>query len=602
MRIAIQWLVLFIMSVVTLSCGGPQSSPPTTPSPTVPTPSTAPEPLEAVPSVLIAPTTETKVIADLVGEKGEGTPADGDWLVSRLPVEPSTLNPVLDTADAYTQRICMRNVFETLLEFDNRSLQPKPALAEKWDISGDHLKYTFYLKKGVTFSDGTPLTAHDVKFTFDAIQDPKNETKDIANYFQDITSTEATDDHTIVFSCSKPYFRHLVMIGDVPIFPKHLYSQGNFNTHEFNRKPVGSGPYLFDTWETNNQIALRRNPNYWNQEGRPHLDKIVWRVITDDDSALEVFMRGDIDSIGLSPEQWHSRAEQPEFRARANTFTTLSRPGYIGGYSYIAWNMRRPLFEDKRVRHALTMLLDRETILREVFYGLGIVVSGPEFSGSPEYDASVKPIPFDPNAAQALLTEAGWKDSDNDGILDKNGVKFEFGYIIPSGNHEYEVLATVYQEQLKKAGIQMTVLQREWGSLIESLTKRAFDAITLQWAIPIDSEPYQVWHSSQADAGSNYPGFKNAEADKLMEDIRLEFDRSKRIPMFHKFHQIVADEQPYTFIFNIYTLGALDKRFRNVYVYAQGTDPREWWVPSELQKYRPGESAAAPAAQPKPGA
>lgn len=596
MRIATPWTVILIASIAACSCSGPQPDRPATAS--IPMSSGKPESLQEIPSALTVPTVETKVIADLVGDKGEGEPVDGDWLVTRLPVEPPTLNILLDTADAYANRICNLNVFESLIDLDNRTLQAVPLVAERWDVSEDHLTYTFHLRKGVTFSDGTPLTAHDVKFSLDTIQDPKNETADLRNYFQDITSAEVPDDYTIVFHCSRPYFRHLLMIGGMPIFPKHIYGQGNFNTHNNNRSPIGSGPYVFDSWETNNQIALRRNPNYWNKERRPHLDRLVWRIITDDDSALEVFMRGDIDSIGMTPEQWHSRTESPEFKARANKFTTLSRPGYVGGYSYIAWNLRRPLFQDKRVRHALTMLLDRETILREVFYGLGIVVTGPEFSGSPEYDDSVKSIPFDPKGAQDLLAEAGWKDTDNDGILDKDGVTFEFGYIIPESSHEYGVLATVYQEQLKKAGIKMTVLPREWGSLIESLTKRAFDAITLQWAIPVDSEPYQVWHSSQSEKGSNYPGFTNAEADKLMEDIRLEFDRSKRIPMFHRFHQIVAEEQPYTFLFNIYTLGALDKRFRNVYVYAQGTDPREWWVPRELQKYGSKPSGAIAPTQP----
>ncbi|MDZ4859674.1 MAG: peptide-binding protein, partial [Candidatus Hydrogenedentes bacterium] len=454
-------------------------------------------------------------------------------------------------------------------------------------------------------SDGTPLTANDVKFTFDVIRDPKNETMDLRNYFQDITACEVVDDYTVRYECAKPYFRHMLMIGGLPIFPKHIYGQGDFNTHEYNRKPVGSGPYKFELWETNGQIVLARNPDYWNPAQQPNLDKLVWRIITDPDSALEVFMRGDVDSIGLTPEQWETRTKKPEFELRANKFTTLSRPGYVGGFSYIAWNMRRPMFEDVRVRTALTMLLDRETLLQTIFYNLGTVVTGPEFSGSPEYDNSVKPVPFDPAGAQKLLTEAGWTDTNGDGVLDKDGVKFEFGYIIPDSNVEYNNLATVFQEELKRAGIVMSVLPREWGSLIDSLTKRSFDAITLQWAIPIDSEPYQVWHSSQAEQGSNYPGFKNAEADKLMEDIRVEFDRAKRIPMFHRFHQIVHEEQPYTFLFNIYTLGAIDKRFRNVYVYAAGTDTTEWWVPLDLQKYGVAQPVASLHARPamlNPGA
>jgi peptide/nickel transport system substrate-binding protein len=231
------------------------------------------------------------------------------------------------------------------------------------------------------------------------------------------------------------------------------------------------------------------------------------------------------------------------------------------------------------------MLLDRQTILDTIFYGLGKVVTGSEFSESPEYDKSIQPWPFDPERAKKLLAEAGWADTDKDGILDKDGVPFKFDYMIPSGSPEYEQLATVYKEELGKAGIAMTILLREWASFIESLTNRKFDAVTLAWAIPPDDDPYQIWHSSQTEKGSNYPGYKNPEVDKLLEDIRIEFDRNKRIPIFHRFHAILYEEQPYTFLFNIYTLGAIDKRFQDVRVYPLGTDPREWWVPKSVQRY-----------------
>ncbi|HRI86945.1 MAG TPA: peptide-binding protein [Candidatus Hydrogenedentes bacterium] len=595
MRISPPWIAICVLTLLAAACSGPpQQAAPATETAPAPGATDAPSAnIEEIASSVAPTTAETKIIADLVGEKGEGEPVKGDWLVTRSPVDPTTLNVIHDTADAYAQRICMDKIFESLVMIDPRTLQATPHIAERWEISDDHLSYTFFLRKDVKFSDGTPLTAHDVKFTLDTIQNPANETADLRNYFQDITSCTAVDDYTVTYTCSKPYFRHMLMIGGLPIMPKHIYGVGNFNAHEYARKPLGSGPYLFEKWETNGVISLTRDPNYWNKEKQPNLEKLVWRILTDDQSGLEVFMRGDLDSIALTPEQWMSRGKTPEFEARANKFTTLSRPGYVGGYSYIAWNMRRPMFQDVRVRTALTMLLDRKTILETIFYGLGTVVTGPEFSGSPEYNSKVEPVPFDPARAQQLLTEAGWTDTDNDGVLDKDGQPFKFGYVIPSENTEYNNLATIFQEELKKAGIVMDVLPREWGSLIDSLTKRSFDAITLQWAIPIDSEPYQVWHSSQTETGSNYPGFKNAEADKLMEDIRVEFDRAKRIPMFHRFHEIVHEEQPYTFLFNIYTLGALDKRYRNVYVYAAGTEPSEWWVPLELQKYTSGAAVTA---------
>lgn len=543
-------------------------------------PTTPAEPTPNQPSTPNSPAATPAPAAD------PGPPVPGDWIVSRLPVEPAHLNLLLDTSDAYAQRVANGPVFQTLLDRDNVTLELIPVLAESYEIAPDHLTYTFKIRKDAMFSDGVPVTAKDVKFSLDTIMNPANETADLRNYFQDIDKAELLDDYTIKFTCKRVYFKHLESIGSLPVYPEHIYSQGTFNTHSNNRAPIGSGPYLFDSWETNQQIVLKRNPNYWNKEKAPYIDRVVWKVITDDDISLQALERKDLDVMALLPRQWVNQGKSPQFEAMFDKYTTWSRPGYLGNMSYIAWNLRKPQFEDKRVRQALTMLLDRETILETIFYGLGQVVSGPEISTVAEYDKSIQPWPFDPERAKQLLAEAGWTDTDKDGILDKDGKPFTFEFMFPSGSQETEQMITVYQEELKRAGIEMKILQREWATFLENVTKRAFDAITLSWAIPVDSDPYQVWHSSQTEKGSNYPGFANAEVDKLLEDIRLEFDRSKRIPMFHRFHAILHDEQPYTFLFNFQSLYAVDKRYRNVTMYPLGFDLREWWTPLAQQRYK----------------
>ncbi len=504
-------------------------------------------------------------------------PADGDWLVLRLSNEPAHLNP-MTSSDSYASAIS-ELIFDSLVERDNATLAIKPSLAESWDIAPDHLTYTFHLRKGVTFSDGQPLTAQDVKFTFDKLMEPATDAAALRNYYQDVASCEALDDYTVRFTCKKPYFKHLTMLGELRIMPKHVYGQGDFNTHPNNRKPVGSGPYVFEAWETGSQITLMRNEKYW--RAKPQVLKRAYKIITDATAAFQVLDRQELDMMTLTPELYVNRASKPEFQAKFNTYTFSS-----SSYSYVGWNLRHPQFQDKTVRQALTMLLDRKLILDTIYYGLGKEVTGEAFVDGPEYDASIKPLPFDPVKAKQMLDAAGWVYSEKDGIRMKDGVPFKFEMLIRASSPEAEQVATVFQEALKRANIVMTIRPLEWATFLQSVDGRNFDCVILGWSIPpIEEDPYQVWHGSQADKGSNFVGFKNAEADKIMEEARLEFDEPKRFEMYHRFQAILYDEQPYTFLFCLQELDALDKRFQNVTVYKFGLDSREWWVPANAQRY-----------------
>ncbi len=559
--------LLLVLVIVLAGCGG-SSEPAATPS-------------ESGQNAGTEASTEPEANATPVDE---GKPVNGDWVVQRYPVEPQHLNPLLDTADAYTARVTA-NIFESLLDMDKDTFELKPMLADEYEISDDHLTYTFHMRKDAKFSDGTPVTAKDVKFTFDTIQNPENETADLRNYFQDVTNVELLDDYTIRFTCSKPYFRHIVMLSGMPVYPEHIYGKGDFNTSENNRSPVGSGPYVFDSWQTNQQIVLKRNENFWDPTRVGHPDKLVYKFISDDNAAFQVLERKELDVMGLTPEQWMNRTLTPQFESEFNKYKYWGTSGYAASYSYIGWNLRKPQFADKRVRQALTMLLNREEILETVYYGLGKVITGPNDLNSPEYDKSIKPWPFDPEAAKALLDEAGWVDSDSDGVRDKDGQPFTFELMFPPGNNELQTMATVYQEELKRAGIEMNIRTIEWAAFIDNVTKREFDAYTMRWAIPPDSDPYQVWHSSQTEHGSNYPGYKNPQVDKILEEIRVEFDRQKRIPLFHQFQAILHEDQPYTFLWSLQALAAVDKRYHGVKVYRLGLDTTEWWVPKDKQRY-----------------
>lgn len=521
--------------------------------------------------------------------KAEGGPVEGDWIIIHLNSETATLNPLLDIADAYTQQIVDGyggNIFETLLTTNRETQEEEPWIAERWEISDDKLTYTFYLRKDATFSDGTPVTAKDALFTYEAAQNPENLTANRRSYLNDFESATLLDDYTIQYKAKQPYFLHLGVLGSMEILPAHVYGEGDFNDHPANRAPVGSGPYRFEKWDTGQQVVLTKRDDYWGPK-KPWVNQLHYKFITDDNAAFQLLRRGELDQMRLSSEQWVRHATQSVITDQYQKYTLYSPvDGYASTFSWTGWNAKRPYFSDKRVRQAMTMLLDRDTIAKTIYHGLVRVVTGQAFPDSPSYDKTIQPWPFDPAAAKALLDEAGWVDSNNDGIRDKDGVPFKFEWIYPSGSPEYDQLATVYKEELSKAGIDVTLRPLEWASFTDSVDKRSFDACSMAWASPVQSDPYQIWHSSQQEQGSNYVGFANAEADQIIEAARLEFDEEKRNAMYRRFHAILHDEQPYTFLFNPQRKVAISNRFQGVTPYALGFDMRDWWVPLDQQRYK----------------
>ena len=512
------------------------------------------------------------------GTAEQEAPVDGDWLISHLSAEPATLNPITAT-DAYASNID-EFIYESLLKRDEKTMELVPVLAEGWEISDDHLQYVFHLKKNIRWQDGQPFTAQDILFSYERIKDPKVDAAHLRNYYQDIERLEVIDDYTVRYHYRIPYFKALEFCGGIPIVPAHLFNDSdNFNQHPIGRQPVGTGPYRLLHWETGKEIVLTRNESYWGE--KPYLNRIVFKIITDSTVALQVLKQGGMDFMGLRPIQWVRQTQTKRFD---ENFQKLKYP--LPSYSYIGWNTRRPMFADRRVRLAMTLLLDREMILKKVLFGLGTVVNGTFYINSPEYDLNLKPHPYDPKAAVELLKAAGWEDHDGDGVVDREGVPFAFEFLISAGSKFGEQIATILQENLKGVGIKMEIRKLEWAVFVQRIEDHNFDACTMGWSLGWDTDPYQLWHSSQADKGSNFVGFQNEEADRLIEAARQEFDPLKRRQMYYRFSEILYEEQPYTFLFTTDALVAVARRFHNVIVYPMGLTPRQWWVPKDLQKYK----------------
>lgn len=514
--------------------------------------------------------------------RGEPAP-EGDWLVRPLGAEPPHLNPI--TASDASESTINQFVYEALAERNPKTLEFEPRLAESWEESEDHLTFTFHLRKDVKWHDGEPFTADDVIYSYERIMDPEVDAAPIRVYYQDISEFVKVDDYTVRCTYGKPYFLAFLYCSGITVIPRHIFDNGeDFNSHSAARHPIGTGPMKFAKWETGKIIELVENPDYYDEQNTLFFKKMLFKVITDDSVTLQAFKEGALDLVGLSPEQWMRQTDSKRFKRVANKFA-YDRTAY----TYTGWNMRRPQFSDKRVRQALTYLMPREEIALKVYYNLARVICSPVLPDTDYYNSDLECRGHDPARARALLAEAGWKDTDDDGWLDKDGKPFRFEMMIVAGNPTYEQIATIYKEELSRAGIDMVIRRLDWSAFLQPIQSHEFDACMLGWSLSIDPDPYQLWHSSGADkqGSSNHVGFKNAEVDELIEEFRVTFDKKMRIKMLRRFQEIIFEEQPYTFMFMSKALMGVHDRIVNIHFYPMRPpyDLREWYVPTGRTRY-----------------
>lgn len=510
--------------------------------------------------------------------KGDDKVEEGGTIYARMSSEPPTLNP-LTYKDVYGS-IIIDDIFETLLERDLDTLEFKGRLAERWEVSEDGLKITFHLNPKARFSDGKPLTAADVVFTYETIKNPRIDAHRSATYFKDCEAVERVDSHTVRFVWKKRYFKSLEVSGTFPVLPKHIYAfkdPEKFN--EIRKKLIGSGHYLFDHWDTGQELVLVRNERYWGK--KPSIKRIVYKFIAEEQAAVQALRSGNVDFISLSPE-WYKKLKKGSGKKNYRLYR-YSAPG--NGYAYIAWNNARAPFTDRRVRMAMTYLIWRPQIVKSILLDMATVITGPFWTQSPQYDKSIKPWPFDRAKALALLAKAGWKDHDGDGWLDRKGKRLSFEFSIVAGNQQTREIARMLKGEFRRVGIEMNTRAYEWSVFVGKLDQREYDAIMLGWTGSVEGDPFQIWHSSQIEhKGSNHVSFKNAESDALIEKARVTMDSKKRNALYHKFQRILHREQPYTFLWTRESLRAINTRIRGVKVHKLGQDRREWWIPKSRRR------------------
>jgi ABC-type transport system substrate-binding protein len=422
----------------------------------------------------------------------------------------------------------------------------------------------FHLRPGVRFHDGHTFDARDVKFTYDAIMDPANVSPRLADY-EPVKTVQMLDPLTVRVVYKRLYSPALGtwMMG---ILPEHLLNwkalqdeaqrrdidpeSMSIRQSSFNRNPVGSGSFRFREWKSDQYILLDRFNDYW--EGPPNYLRYAYRIVPDMLTQEMEFYAGTVDSYGVQPHQVHRLKEDPRYQS----FSGLSF-----GYTYIGYNLRRQPFAEVRVRRALGMAIDVDQIIRYVLYDQGDRITGPFPKQTDFYNHAVQPLPYNPEGALRLLAEAGW-ERNSEGWLEKDGERLQFTLITNQGNNIRKAILSIVQNSWRKIGVDVRTDLLEWAVFIqERVNKLDFDALILGWGMGIEPDLYQIWHSSQSGPYQlNFVGFKDGEADDLIIKIRQEYNRERQVAACHRLHEIIAAEQPYTFLFVNKWTALLDKR------------------------------------------
>ncbi|BCB95286.1 peptide-binding protein [Dissulfurispira thermophila] len=504
--------------------------------------------------------------------------AYGDAIVEGTIGEPSTLIPML-AGDSASHNVAGM-IFNGIVKY-NTDLKVIGDLAESWTISPDGMVITFRLRKGVRWADGVEFTAGDVLFGFKTIIDEKTPTPYKEDYLQ-VKKFEVLDKYTFRVTYKKPFAPALTSWGNLIVLPRHLLEGKDITKTDFGRNPIGTGPYKLKKWVSGQEVVLDSNKDYF--QGRPYIDRYIYRVIPDTATMFLELQAGGIDIMGLTPIQYTKQTNTNFFKAN---FQKFRYP--IFSYTYLGFNLKHPWFKDKRVRQAIAYAIDKNEIIDVVLFGLGSPATGPYVPNTWPYNPNVKKYEFNPEKARELLKEAGWKDTDGDGIVEKDGRPFKFTILTNMGNRQRINTATIIQYRLAKIGIKVDIRLLEWSTFInEFIDKRRFEAVLLGWSIGLDPDQYDIWHSSKTRPKEfNFVSYANPLVDELLEKGRRTFDIEQRKKAYYKIQEILADELPYIFLYVPDAIPIVHARIKGIKPSPIGIsyNLHEWYVPKRLQRY-----------------
>ncbi|WLD58035.1 peptide-binding protein [Salinispirillum sp. LH 10-3-1] len=514
-----------------------------------------------------APTTESAAAAPTSDE-----PVYGGNLVIGVPGEPVIIN------DLYLQDVPSSDIVELVfasLMTTNVALEMIPQVAvDQPTVSDDGLVWTYTLHDNVRFHDGEPLTAHDVAFTYSIFKHP-DYTGPRSGDFLTMESVVALDNQTVQFTLTEPDARFATRM-TYGILPQHILGDiavadlGDYTAFNV-EKPIGAGPFKFVSWNQGQNIVLEANEDYF--EGRPYLDRVTFRFAADLNALVLLMERGEIHHFeGVPAGEMAGLAAVPH----VNMHSTLALR-----YDFLGYNLRNPLFQDKRVRQALTHAIDRQEIVDTVMEGHAEVAHAPVSPLSWAYNDDVPRFDYDPERALELMAEAGWTRG-SDGFLQKDGQRFSFEILSNDGNNVRRDLGIIVQQMLGEIGIEVNPRQMEWGAFLERILSPNFDfdATILAWSLGLDPDPSAIWHTREIEQGLNNVGYSNPAVDAIADSNIVIVDQDERAAALAEAWALIAEDQPYTFMWYPQQFVALNERV-NGFVHHPRTNMHgveRWWL------------------------
>jgi len=513
----------------------------------------------------------------------EPTKQLGGEIVYGMVGDPVIFNTILST-DVPSGRINDR-VYSGLVQYDE-NLEFVGDLAEDWEFSDDGLEWTFNLREGVTWHDGEPFTAADVKWTYDAIMHP-DYSGPRASDFNSVEKVEVVDDLTVKLVLSEPYAPLLESL-TIGIMPEHLFADTPIATlreNPANQEPVGTGPYVWGEWVKGQYLVLEANEDYF-KDG-PWIEQVRFKFYQDTQVMLAALENGDVDYMGAIPPDDVERVRQ----SLEDEFNFYEFPDM--GYAYIGLKQTHSILKDKRVRQALMYGINRKQIVEDVYQGLGTVMNSHYPPVSWGYTEDINHYDYSQEEAIALLEEAGWTEVGDDGVRrNANGEKLEFSVVTATGNPQREAVLLAAQEDLREIGISMVPEFYEWSVLLEQyLDVAEFESYMLGWSLGLDPDCYIFFHSDSAEFGSdgylrgfNDVAIRNAELDEFIEQGRTTLDPEERKAIYHQVSKMLNEELPYVWLYTTNVVTAMNKKFEGVTMSPLGPiNPNEWYIEDPQQ-------------------
>lgn len=447
-------------------------------------------------------------------------------------------------------------LYETLLTRNPITLEYEPSLAERWSISEDKTTFTFHIDPAAKWSDGAPVTAADVQWSFEAVMNPANMTGPHKVALETFQPPEVISERCIRFKAKAVHWRNLSAIGGFQILPKHIFKDKDFNKINF-EFPVVSGPYRLGEIKEGLHATLERRPDWWRRSapssrGISNFDRLKFRFFEEQENAFEAFKKGEIDLFAVYMARlWVNETAGEKFNRHWIVKQKVFNQNPVG-FQGFAMNMRRPPFNDVRVRKALCHLLNRERMNTTLMYNQYFLHRS-YFEDL--YDAK-HPCPnplmaFDREQARRLLAEAGWKANPRTGLLEKEGQSFAFRFL--NRDASSEKFLSIFAEDLRAVGIEMRIEQKDWASWTRDMDEFNYDMTWAAWGASIFKDPEGMWSSKEADrkGGINITGFKNDAVDQLIEKQKGMFDVTGRHAICREIDRLVYTEHPYILLWNI---------------------------------------------------